>query len=174
MFWGGLALWLIETAAFGFNQTAQSGLEHFFDVLAVSVMFIGAVGGLVVSAASEAGRNIRVSVTTVKDVSEEEMRFRDSTKRIIENMLSYKYPEGNMVPDFGCLKEDRPAGMPKEIADHWEMCHCDKHSTHDCGKDGVYPRAVRVPVKNGDAKQKTIINRKKTVAKAKVAIASKK
>lgn len=42
----GVLLWFIETAAFGFNAKAESGLEAFLDLLAGGMIFYGLIGDL--------------------------------------------------------------------------------------------------------------------------------
>lgn len=183
LFFAGIVLWFVETAYFGFNMTASGGVEHFLDGLFVAFMLLGAIGMMVVDAAKEVGNNINIGIKVdpVKDQAKElmgevaDVHFNKLASAIIDDMLSYKYPENGNIPDFGCLKEGIPAGLeglPKEIADHWEMCHCKKHATHKCTKDGVFampdqPR--KIVVRDGDkplnaSKPKTPTNRKKTVA----------
>ncbi len=42
----GVLLWIIETAAFGFNAKPESGLEAFLDLLAGGMIFYGLIGDL--------------------------------------------------------------------------------------------------------------------------------
>lgn len=42
----GFVLWVIETAAFGFNAKPESGLEGFLDTVATIMMLYGVVGDL--------------------------------------------------------------------------------------------------------------------------------
>jgi hypothetical protein len=49
IFLGGIALWLIETMAFGWNMQAQSTPEWMFDAIAGVLMLYGFIAGIVAS-----------------------------------------------------------------------------------------------------------------------------
>ncbi len=50
IFLGGLALWLIETMAFGWNLTAHSVPERIFDNISGALMLYGFVAGITTAA----------------------------------------------------------------------------------------------------------------------------
>jgi len=52
--WAGVVLWLLETAYFGWNMTAQSGAERVLDIIVTAMIFYGAVGGVAYRAAMHA------------------------------------------------------------------------------------------------------------------------
>ena len=42
----GFVIWIVETAAFGFNAKPESGLEAFLDLLSGGMIFYGLIGDL--------------------------------------------------------------------------------------------------------------------------------
>ncbi len=42
----GFVIWIVETAAFGFNQNAESGLEAFLDAISIVLIIYGILGDL--------------------------------------------------------------------------------------------------------------------------------
>lgn len=42
----GVVIWIVETAAFGFNAKPESGLEAFLDLLSGGMIFYGLIGDL--------------------------------------------------------------------------------------------------------------------------------
>jgi hypothetical protein len=48
-FLAGIALWFAETAYFGWNQHAQSPMEHMLDTVCLAFVFYGVIGGVVAS-----------------------------------------------------------------------------------------------------------------------------
>ena len=70
-FYAGFALWLLETAYFGFNATAQSGAERVFDMVSAAFMAFGMIGSIAQGAAKDwlsdkvvKGETVTVSTTT--------------------------------------------------------------------------------------------------------------
>ena len=49
----GLILWILETAYFGWNMTAQSGAERVFDIITSIAVLVGGVGSLAISVTEE-------------------------------------------------------------------------------------------------------------------------
>ena len=42
----GFIIWIVETAAFGFNDKPENGLEAFLDIVSFSMIFYGLIGDL--------------------------------------------------------------------------------------------------------------------------------
>lgn len=48
IFWAGLAIWILENVYFGWNATAQSGLERLTDFVSNVAMYVGVVGSIAI------------------------------------------------------------------------------------------------------------------------------
>lgn len=74
----GFVLWVIETAAFGFNKEPQSGFEGFLDVVAVMLMVFGAIGDITT--------NLRIHKTyhNITNIKTQKVQFKDEA-----NIASY-------------------------------------------------------------------------------------
>lgn len=53
LLWGGLTFWMLETAYFGWNMTAQSGAERVLDIVTGAMIFSGCIGLIAIDACSK-------------------------------------------------------------------------------------------------------------------------
>ena len=71
IFWAGLILWLLETAYFGWNETAQSGAERVLDIVSAGLVLYGVVG-IIARGAAEKVLNEILSKAVIRRVPGEE------------------------------------------------------------------------------------------------------
>lgn len=108
MFWVGLFGWVSGWMIFD-GYTPESGLNHFIETIAVILMFVGAIGQLVISAAKTVAQNIkqhqkveiavdmeryhqaRKAEEAAYGLTEEELKIRQSAAKYRSAMSAAKY-----------------------------------------------------------------------------------
>lgn len=76
----GFALWIAETAYFGFNDKPESGLEGFLDVVTALMMIYGVVGDITT--------NLRIHKTyhNITNIKTNKVHFQDEPKIMSYNV----------------------------------------------------------------------------------------
>ena len=62
----GLMLWLLENSYFGWNVTAQSGAEKFFDAVSFILIFWGVIGDILSGMTIHKDMNVYTKTVNVK------------------------------------------------------------------------------------------------------------
>lgn len=73
IFWIGVAVFFLSNAYFGWNETAQSGAERFWDVVWIMLGFVGGLGMFVREIVVGVFKEMEIEIEGVRVVSKEEI-----------------------------------------------------------------------------------------------------
>ena len=68
----GFTIWMLETAYFGYNRTAQSGIEHILDTISWIFIIWGVLGDILT--------NLKIEKTTHYDIHTKTVEVKEGNK----------------------------------------------------------------------------------------------